>query len=284
MAVAHENTQTTNWTSTSSLVITKPTGLAVGDILISFVCGQVANVTYLGLPANFNEIESDDDGTECWRAAYKIADASDVAASNFTFPITGGPVFVSGSLSRISGVAELFTVKAKQKVTAAATTTLNALDLVPIVGDWLVMFFGWHTQNSPGTHSNYTMATSNPSWTEAYDYLSTAPTPDYANFMAHAMRTQSTATGDFTVDCTGTGGTIFGFSLGIMPRADVSLSMPVGTLTLTGQEPSLTIGIVFPMPVGELTINGQIPTITTSENTVWTEETKNSATWTEESK
>jgi hypothetical protein len=60
--------------------------------------------------------------------------------------------------------------------------------------------------------------------------------------------------------------------------------MPVGTLTLSSPTQSLTVDVTLPMPVGTLTLTGNAPTITTSENTVWTEESKNSTTWTEETK
>lgn len=267
MAIAHQNTQTQNWTNATSVTVTKPTGLAEGEYMFVFICAQVANVSDINFATGgWTEIDSNDDGTECWRAGYKVATAGDVAASNFSFAL-GGSIFGMGSITRVSGsVSSDFSAKAKQKVSAAATTTFNTLDITPSVANSLILFFGWHTQNTPGTHSNYAIVTSNPTWTEAYDISSTAPTPDYANFLAYASRPETTATGDFLVDCTATGGGLFGFALAIGERTDVTVSPSVIGLTANVIAPSITGGATVSPAVVDLTANVIAPTVTIEES------------------
>lgn len=263
MALTYQSTQTQNWTSASSVTITKPTSLAVGELMVCFITAQVTDISSIDFTTGgWTEINSNDDGTECWRAGYKLATSGDVAASNFSFGL-GGTVYGAGSITRITDGIPDSGVNAKQKVTTAATTTANTLDITPSVPNSLLLFYGWHAQNTPGTHSNYAIATSNPSWTEAYDFSSTAPTPDYANFLAYAVRPETTSTGDFSVDCTATGGSLFAFAVAISPVASVTVSPAVLTATFSVQTPTVTGGAVVSPAVIALTANIQAPTVTT---------------------
>lgn len=273
MSVAYQSTQTQNWTSASSVTITKPTDLAEGDLMVVFITAQTSSPSDIDFATGgWTEINSNDDGTECWRAGYKLASSADASASNFSFGL-GGTVYGAGSITRITGGIIDSGVNAKQKVTTASTTIINTLDITPSIPNNLILFFGWHAQNTPGTHSNYAIATSNPSWTEAYDFSSTAPTPDYANFLAYASRPETTSTGDFSVDCTATGGSIFAFAVSIIPIVSVTVSPTVITASFSVQAPTVTGGAVVSPSVISLALNIQTPTVSTPTPD-WTNETK----------
>lgn len=81
-----QNTQTNSGTSIGSIDATKPTGLAVGDLMVAFVAyydaGSSATVT---TPAGWTSVR-EEEGTDTGQVCYtKVADSGDVAASLFTF-------------------------------------------------------------------------------------------------------------------------------------------------------------------------------------------------------
>jgi len=92
----------------TALPIPKPAGLVVGELMVGIVShhffGQVTTV-----PAGWTKVGSDfvaAAGNPRSTLAFKIADAGDVAASDFTFTRTGvaaGIVFI-GAILRISGI------------------------------------------------------------------------------------------------------------------------------------------------------------------------------------
>lgn len=82
-------------------VLTKPTGLAVGDTMIAIVVAETA--TNLASPAGWTLIGAAELATYAkTKSFYKVADSSDVSASNFTFT---GTDIRGGILYRISGAA-----------------------------------------------------------------------------------------------------------------------------------------------------------------------------------
>lgn len=298
MAVAYESFSTVSFatkTSGQTIVITKPTGLAVNDFLIAHLSQVVTSgsnadwETPSGWTLLLNQNESGNLNSEARLTVfYKLADSSDVAASNFTFTTNTGSCLAGGALYRVSGGASVTGVA---DGTIDTTTPTFTNTLTPSLADSVMLFLVTASDagDTTGSVSSYAITTDNPTWTERYDFTGSEGVANGTNRQgimagATASRPETTATGDSSCTLVNYSQNLVGAIVVITPPQDVNLSMPVGTLTLTGQEPSLTIGIVFPMPAGELTINGQTPTLTTSENTVWTEETKNSATWTEESK
>lgn len=89
MAIAHVNTQVGSPNgsggTTQTSVVTKPTGLAVGDLMLAFVAANKAGMT---APSGFTQIGSEHDSSAnaySSDAYYKVATSGDVAASNFTF-------------------------------------------------------------------------------------------------------------------------------------------------------------------------------------------------------
>ena len=102
--VAVASTSTKAYASGSTITINKPTGLAVGDLMVAFVHkidGDVGTCTLTGWTA----IDSYDDTSATGDYMFslsKIADSADVAASNFTFTL-GETKSTGGAILRITG-------------------------------------------------------------------------------------------------------------------------------------------------------------------------------------
>lgn len=88
----------------SSCTITKPTGLAVGDLMVAFVAQLIQNES-LGAPGGWSiQYNSDTPGNGSFLIATKEADSADVAASNFTFT-SGAGTTIGGAILRVTGIA-----------------------------------------------------------------------------------------------------------------------------------------------------------------------------------
>lgn len=298
MAVAYESVQTTAFTTLSSggnLVITKPTGLAVNDILIAHLSAVRAS----GSNADWNTpsgwtslLNLQEVGNLNSKARltvfYKVADSGDVAASNFTFTTNSSSALCGGALYRISGGASINGAIDGEIDTTTPTFTNT---ITPSLADSVMLFLvtAADAGDTTGSVSGYAITTDNPTWTERYDFTGSQGVANGSNAQgimagATASRSQTTATGDSSCTFVNYSQNLVGAIVVITPPQNVNLSMPVGTLALTSPTPTPIVDVNLSIPAGELTINGQTPTLTTSENTVWTEEAKNSTTWTEETK
>lgn len=120
-------------TNGTSVVIPKPADLAVGDLMLAFVSSD--GLTTTTLSTGFTLIlNTQRDGTlDCTlNSSWKIADAGDVAASNFTFTISASNGF-TGCIHRIDSadpttpinVSAAGTGSAADPVALTATTTAD---------------------------------------------------------------------------------------------------------------------------------------------------------------
>lgn len=107
MAIVVESTSNATATSSATLTITKPTGLVVGDVLIAVICNFDTTDT-VQVPAGWTDINSGACADGSQKVLGKVADSSDVAASNFSFTTTGSSQIISGGLMRVSGITNLF--------------------------------------------------------------------------------------------------------------------------------------------------------------------------------
>lgn len=102
MSVIVESVSTAAMADSTSISIDKPTGLAVGDLMIAVVAGNDGGST-ISIPTGWTSLLNNNtttNGFGWYRAAYKVADSSDVAASNFTFTNGDG-----GVIYRLTGYA-----------------------------------------------------------------------------------------------------------------------------------------------------------------------------------
>jgi len=176
-----ESTSSVAVAKQTNAVYTKPTGLALGDLMLVFLL-QSQDGTSGVMPASTtpagwteNALASGTDGPNTptrLQVFSRVAEAADVAASNFTFPVgigTGG--YSGGSMFRISNSAitppTIFIsgLDTTRNEFAAFTGSLN------VAFDDSILFMaliGRDNGVADGT-SDFTVSGTNPTWTERYD-------------------------------------------------------------------------------------------------------------------
>lgn len=194
MAISVPSTSSTTFTS-SPIVITKPTGLAVGDIM----------VCHLGfVPASFLSAITPPSGWAYVTGSslsdsvllYKVADSSDVGATNFSFSFTGfGGITGAGGILRVSDAfLPLLATSSTDTDLGASTTPTFTNTITPLASDSLIILAA-AGDLSDNVVSTFTIATSNPTWTQAYQFNS-ATAGGRTVVCAYAIRSAATATGD----------------------------------------------------------------------------------------
>lgn len=205
-APVYQSTQVTTWaTAGSTVVITKPTGLAVGDLMICRITTDgVLSISNFSGFTSFGSQAADSYETFL---GWKVADSSDVAASNFTITLSNPGSNKMGSITRITGAEGSATV---MKYTGNATNNSISPSFAGVTptnhGESVIILQFWNADNASGglpSISAYAIATSNPSWTEEYE-ITSAVNNDVSASMAYAVRPEVTATGNFSCN-TGTG-------------------------------------------------------------------------------
>lgn len=200
MAIAYQSIQTTAPTDTSgtSLVITKPTSLAAGDLMVAIISvfgssPTVSTPTGWALTGEANNVNN---GIYVFM---KIANSSDAAASNFTFAGSWA-VSAGGSIMRFTG-AEPSTPSDQINIGTLSGTAYSGTGITPIrESTYMVIATNYNDGSSGRTTSGYAIGTDNPSWTEVAD--STTSTKGFA--IAYGSRPQTTATGTDSATLSGT--------------------------------------------------------------------------------
>ena len=288
MAIVVESTASAS-TSTTSLVITKPTGLAVGDLMVavlSMYSNTFTDVINTASGWTLAGIESTSGGEVAIQ--YKYADSSDVAASNFTFTSSGTPVLFGGSILRVSGAAAispLQTFDGAQDFGNDTSAMTFATDFTPTTsGCLLVTGFLMFGDPGTGTVSSYFVTGSSPTWTELYDYTIDSGTDD--EIMAGAYAIQSD-----TNQITAFGATIsiakddkIGVIAVFLPRVDVTVTNAPLEVQPAIFAPTMSNTNVVTNALLEVS-----PTITdinavAKSITVWSNDSKPTSTWTNEQK
>ena len=206
MAVTVRSVGISPGANSETVVIVKPVGLTVGDLMVAQVVGRADSMDVFTAPANWTTIRQDGvESVASFASAlfWKIADADDVAAANFTFMANGDQDFSSrGAMIAI----EVDTFDSDTPINANSgddgdSATPTAPTITPSVANCLIgLFIG---MRDSVTESNYAIVNDNPaSWTEAYD-LPTNLTYDISLAMAYAIRPETSATGNGTADSSG---------------------------------------------------------------------------------
>lgn len=185
--------------TTGDLVLTKPTGLAVGDLMVVAIIQL--NADSVTTPSGWSNFvnKSSSGGSVQLRFYSKTADSSDVAASNFTFVDDGDASPKTGSILRIAGfnTATPSSVFNGDGTQASTATPSFASTVTPDSPDSIVLFaIGTYGGDTSHTFSSYAVVTSNPSWTEIMDLYYPNSTSSLGFGLAWASRPQITATGN----------------------------------------------------------------------------------------
>lgn len=283
------------WLYETDPVVTKPTGLAEGDLMIAHVITAHAKsgsaVSAPNTPSGWTLLESHDQGSNIGRLRVfgKIATAGDVAASNFTFTITTKTeTNCFGSILRITGASPTTTtaIYASSKTTDTDNNTTVAsgtISLNTFIPDALLLMLIWGYNGAGGvsTVSGYTVSGTNPSWTEQFDQSraddrdalaalasSSVTTP---RVLTSAQATLSNAQSDMFI------------TLSVVP--------PATPITVTPN--SIAVNVVIPtqLPQAKVTVSPDslalriaqsAPTATIDETTDWVNEAEATTTWVNE--
>lgn len=174
MALVVESSSS-NTALTGSVVVTKPTGVAVGDLLFGgFIYYETGSSVAPNTPSGWTSIQSQS-GFEGFNIFWRTADASDVSASNYTFSATGGD-FIAGFILRISGQASGSEIASSEQDGNAAETNTTITETASISADTsdslaIMIVCGSYNSATPGTAISYSSFNSTPSltWTERID-------------------------------------------------------------------------------------------------------------------
>jgi len=198
MAVTLRSVGVSPGAQTTTCVIVKPVGLEVGDLMIA----QVANRTTSAIdsfPDGFSYIRGDYSvGTAVLsRLYYKIADAADVAAADFTWTFSLSE-YNLGAIAAFSGVDATSPINANNGAGGAAQgATITSPEITPTVADCMICLI-CSGGGAASTYSDYAIVTDNPtSWSEAYDVMWNGPAP-ITIALGYAIRPETSATGDGT--------------------------------------------------------------------------------------
>jgi len=293
MGIAYQSHQIASWVTTaSSVVVTKPTGLAVGDLMIAQVSlrdtagGRTIDLVSGWTDSGANEVTETISGSDhiAQRVMRKIATSDDVAASNFTFTISGGTTaYLCASIYRIDGFNAATPIdKYSSGHNNGTATGSSGGSVTPTYANELYLILTTvRTSGASATMSGYTLATSNPSWTEDYDSNSALGQPSMSG--AHATRVEVTGTGaaTFTID-SGSNSVAIGFLIVIKDKIDAQTTLEEAVVNLSAPNPTITGGATLTLEKSVLNLNALA---INASQALWSSQQKSSSgTWTAQTK
>lgn len=273
-SVAVESVATTAFNSVGEgeyLTITKPTGLTVGDLLFAHLSvvqsdsggGGFENksgwTTLIGESKHTNL-----NSTASTKVMYKTAEAADVAASDFTFQKDSTSADAcGGALIRVAAGSAPY---AQVGTDSDDTTPEFTNTVTPTIASSLLLFLTTvaDATQASGTCSSYAVTTSNPTWTEQYDFSANLFGCRGLMAGASAIRPETTATGDSTCTYSNHSQNSIGVIILVNPVGSAIFNATQLELTSSIQAPSVTGGAIPATPsVLALTSSIPTPTVTT---------------------
>ena len=283
MAIAYESVSATTWGNGLSVVIAKPSGLAVGDSMFAQVMGD-NGASGFSTPSDWTALYSGfvNLGGNLFPCAvfYKVADSDDVAASNFTFDGIsdegGATEQTSGCILRISGFG-IVDDSHNGTITGGSTSpqvVASTIDPVFTNGLAVAFLFGGDNASATISLSAPSIATNNPTWTSrSSDAKSTASTSAGRNVYT-ASRIEDTAWGDITITFSPDSAIGVQWVIAhLAPKINASYTVVTGTSYFVNH-PFLRTGVIE--------IDGQNPDFIKMNKTDWVNEDKPSTSWSNE--
>jgi hypothetical protein len=282
MAVTYQSVQTNTPANQTSTVITKPTSLGVGDLMVAHI-GAVRNGGMdITAPAGWTLIrrQSRDTGVEVEIAAfYKVATSDDVAASDFTFSATNtSSLFIGGAIYRITGGGVTTIIDASNSTSASSQNVNVDASITPTrANDLILMLGGANGASSTISFSSQAIATSNPTWTERYDMTSTST---LGIFGATAVRPETTATGNTSYNVANSTSDTQNvvIMIAVANSLEASVTVTPGELILTAGTNLVKTGVKVLVTAGNLILTAG--TTLVKKAIGWATTTKPSTTWT----
>jgi len=282
MAVAFGSIQTATLDpGETSIVITKPSGLAAGDLMIAILAVTGPNEAYTA--TGWSQLFSHNISNFNYKmnSLVKVADSSDAAATNFTFNVNASGDSKVGALLRITGssFSGLANISSDTDTVASDTTPTYSGGVTP-VGSTALLIMGCFS-GGLGTSSTYAITNNNPSWTERAD-ISVNDVEDISLSVATADYAFATATGDYSLSITD-GTETGGYIIAVTESASVTVNPSVITPVATFPAPSVSASANTSPAVITMAASLPSPTVTTADPE-WSNQTKHSSSWTDQNK
>jgi len=271
MAVAYGSISTAKLVDGGDITITKPSGLSVGDFMLAFIFVNGAAGAPIEL-TGWTEVEYDNEGTNRDMAVLcKVADSSDVSATDFTFQTSSGAGDnVLGAIMRItgssfSGSGNIVASVIEQDADADDDKIAEFENgITPQANCFMVMAIGCSVSfGGDNVITSYAVTNDDPTWTERADF-GESTNPDCVMGIATATRTQETATGAYSITFNAGAISSFGDGFGILLAIQESTSQTVtgstGILTLTGNAGTVNASANITGNTGILTLTGNAGT------------------------
>ncbi len=285
MAIAYVDTKTTTDITDTTITIAKPTGLAVSNLLVAHLSVFTSNgkgVTFT-IPSGWARLQNQ---SQVWGGTnklgidvlHKVADSSDVAASTFTFnglADTGG---ITGALSAFSGdynhAAPFGASNHAETAVAGSPKSLDA-HITPTKASSFLL--GLITMDGTSNITAFSVATSNPTWTERYDVSRSGPTSATTKYTA--TRPETTSTGNSSITNGGLNAMCHVLA-SIEPTIPVTVAPTVFNIIDTLTAPTIKIKSHI-----TATVLAIINTVVAPFNVAkWKNKNKPSTTWTDQTK
>lgn len=145
-------TKANNAAGSTSIIIPKPSGLVVGDLMLAFIgTSKAATDATVNTPTGWALVRATGLGgvTQVLvRSFWKIADSADVAASDFTFTFTASADNSTGEIHRINAAHATTPIDASNGATLAASAAdpdPSAPAVTTVAANCLVFAFLFHS-------------------------------------------------------------------------------------------------------------------------------------------
>jgi len=264
MAVAYQGITTRAFSnfSTGPENINLPASTASGDLLIFAYAfySSGGSITLSGGTQFMSEAAYQEN--RYMGGWFKYADATDISNGYVTISGDAGHTkFMGGALIRVTGVTYATPIIDNFDSAVGSPTGTYENTITQLGADSLLIMIASKQGNY--TASGYAIATSNPSWTEVADFNGLSSGQYTTLEVAHATRTEITATGDSTVVFSAGNEESGCILLSVVGEASVNVTGEVGSLALNGNSGTPTGGANVTGTVGELPLVGNSGAVTT---------------------
>lgn len=208
MAFTVESTASNSTTGSTSLTITKPTGLAEGDLMVASLSVSSGGAVTISTASGWTLVANQTCANASANMQYKVATAGDAAASNFTFSSSASG-FWGGTIMRVTGFAvgnELDASDSDFNNTANSPTISFTTTVSPSTDGNLIVAAYVANDGNTGTETvgSYTASDGTLTWTELHDYSEDAGTADPVVASAYAIQATATALTSYGATISGT--------------------------------------------------------------------------------
>jgi len=275
----------------NTITIVKPSGLVVGDLLVASLTAAAADGTGSGTVTTLAgwtlAIATSHSGGYYNNIQYKIADAGDVAASNFTFTKSTSTDQFIGQLYRVSGhntLDPLGTAQTYEDVGASSTSFEGTMTSYTPGADgaFVLMQVGgeWSAGGSVRTVSNYDTVTTGITWTEGMDKTANDGGGGYVTASAYGIQSTAAALTEYTATVSLTLNDHYGQIAVFLPPIDASGSNTLVTTSAVDFSQTGKCDGVIDNTLATTTSEAFTQTGTAGKQAVWTNPDKITTNWT----